>query len=212
MNTKVNLQTILIVLLLSVLIFVSTGTHVQGQIGGDDLIFSQDQTGTEGVIEGTGVVPGGPGFIMISPFDFKPLYYHEDDAWSYEFSGHWGVFNPSETDQSWLVAGVTLPHNATITKLTIYYKDSDTTKDFFIGLNRSYIVGDVFSVATLQTSGEATAFRTLSTTEITDRVVDNQNNSYFLSVWFPAGASDSIMLTNVRIDYGYTVYTPTIMK
>ena len=140
------------------------------------------------------------------------MYYHEDDAWSYEFSGHWGVFNPSETDQSWLVAGVTLPHNATITKLTIYYKDSDTTKDFFIGLNRSYIVGDVFSVATLQTSGEATAFRTLSTTEITDRVVDNQNNSYFLSVWFPAGASDSIMLTNVRIDYGYTVYTPTIMK
>jgi len=215
MNTKVNLhfahfvQTILIVLLLAILIIVSTDSHVQGQIGGDDSFPSQDESSTEGaVIEGDGIVPGGPGFIMISPFDFKPA--QPSYVWSYGGGGN-GLYNPSASTAIF-VTGLTLPHNATLTKLTLYYKDSHVSKDFAIILYKGDGVSVLVPMATLETSGEAIAYRYMSTTEIIDSVVDNQNYSYFLYVWFPPDAVETIMLTNVRIDYAYTSDLPLVMK
>lgn len=216
MNTKVNLhfahfvQTILIVLLLAILIIVSTDSHVQGQIGGDDSLLSQDVTSTQGgTIEGTGIVPGGPGFIMVSPFDFKPA--QPSDLWSYGGGGN-GLYNPNTTDPSDFVTGLTLPHNATLSKLTLYYKDSHPSKNFYIILYKGDGVSALVPMATLETSGEALAYRYMSTTEITDPVVDNQNYSYFLYVWFNADAGEANMLTNVRIDYAYTSDLPLVMK
>lgn len=72
MNTKISLQTILIVLILSILVFVSTDAHVKGQIGGDDNPLSVNEADNQAVITAGSPVPGGPGFIMVSPFEFRP--------------------------------------------------------------------------------------------------------------------------------------------
>jgi hypothetical protein len=85
MNTKISFrfasftQTTLIVLLLSILTIVSAGSNVKGQIGGDDPLSSQNETGSQAGIEVVIPVPGGHG--LISPFDFKP--YHPSYSWDY---------------------------------------------------------------------------------------------------------------------------------
>ena len=108
MNTKISrfAQTILIVFLLSGLIFATTDSHVKGQTGTVDAPFPVNPVGNQSVIEGTGIVPGGPGFIMISPYDFKPM--SPSYAWWY-YGG--GLYYSGIPDGGF-VAGVTLPHNA----------------------------------------------------------------------------------------------------
>ena len=64
----------------------------------------------------------------------------------------------------------------------------------------------------LQTEGTAVAYRTLSTTEINDPIVDNQNISYALYLTLPPDPGDVLIVTNVRVDYEYTSFTPLIAK
>lgn len=205
MNTKVNGQSILIVLLLSILIFVSTGTHVQGQIGGDTPVASEDESSTQGVIEGTGIVPGGPGFIMISPFDFRPR--PNDNTWAYSDGS---LYNLGANAIS-METGLTLPHGATISKVTLYYKDN-SAEELRLILARGNGSGETEKMLDLKTLDAMTAFRYASLPVSVTPVIDNQNYSYYLYVSLAGNVNMDILLSNVRIDYGYTVYTPSVMK
>lgn len=212
MNTKTGLsfarfaQTILIVFILSILGFVSAEANVKGQIGTIDSPFFGNPAVSQSVIEGDGVVPGGPGFMMISPLAFKPTF----STYQWAYSGV-GLYNPSTTSNSDFVVGLTLPHNATLTKLTLYYKD-DSAQNINVFLYKANGLGAATYISYLVSSGAVPAFRYMSTTEISQPVVDNQNYSYFLEVLFPINVGESIVLTNVRIDYEYTTVAPVIMK
>ena len=214
MNIKNNLsfghfaQSIVIIILLSILIFGSSDSHVKGQNATFDPPFPISVEGSQAVIEGDGIVPGGPGFIMISPVDFKPFvsYY----PWAY--SAGVGLFNPSTISSSGYVAGLTLPHHATIKKMTLYYKDSHVVNNLSLYLYRGDGNGAIILMSFLDTTGDAAAFRYMSTTQFSSPVVDNQTFSYFLYANFPGNVADSIVLTNVRIDYQYTAAVPLVMN
>lgn len=186
------------------LVFVSTDAQVKGQIGGDDPLFTQNDTSTEAVITGDSPVPGGPGFIMVSPFEFKP----------YSTSYEWGflgksVYNPG-LSYSHMVAGLNLPDGATITKLTLFYKDN-VASDLTLYLFRGSMDNTEYQMAHVLSEDWDTTYRFVSTTSISDPVVNNQVFSYFLYVYFPGNVGQNVLLTNVRIDYGYTTVAPLIM-
>lgn len=213
MNTKVyacnssSVKTILIVLIVLALAIISTHSQVQGQIGGNDASLPKSDTSAQAVVTGDGIVDGGPGFVMVSPFDFRP--YSAADQWQYMNTG---LINPSLANESVLVAGLTLPHKASITKLTLYYKDNYAPNNMVVSLVRGLGNGAAETMASFTTQGEMTAFRYDSVSLIITPVADNQTFSYFLLLRIPPNAGEKLMLTNVRIDYEYTVYTPTIMK
>jgi len=158
---------------------------------------------------GDGVVPGGPGFIMESVFDFRPYYQNAHNK--LEFLGP-QVHNPDSSSFSYLVTGITLPHDATITKLTLYYLDDSPVYDLELLLVKNTGIGSSYIMADLLTDGTAVAYRTLSTTDIGSPKVDNQNNSYSLYIYLPPDPGGVLLVTNVRVDYKYTSYTPLIAK
>ncbi len=208
-------KTILIVslvglaLIFSVMIFITEGTEVNAQLGVEDNPWFLDKT-TEGAnVMGDGVVPGGPGFIMVSAFDFKPYYQEMNNTWEYLGPQ---VHNPHESSFSYLVAGLTLPHGARITQLTLYYLDSSVTRNLERYLTENDGSGGSFTMSSLLTDGTAVAYRTLSTTAIDNPTVDNQNNSYSLYLTLPPDPDSVVRAVNVRVDYVYTSYTPLIAK
>jgi hypothetical protein len=152
-----------LVLILFVMVFSPSGTDVSAQVGVDDGLWFEDKTIEEGVIMGDGVVPGGPGFIMVSAFDFKPYYQDTNNAWVYLGPQ---VHNPHESSFSYLVAGLTLPHGARITQLTLYYPDNSAAFNLELYLTQSDGSGGSFTMSSLHTDGTAVAYRTLSTTAI----------------------------------------------
>lgn len=203
MNTKVNVQTILIVFMVCVTVIVTANSSAKAQVGGENNSLLGNATESEIMVD---PVPGGPGFIMVSVFDFKP--YFSD----YEIT-HTGssLYNASTTQQLILNAGITLPHGATITKVTLYFLDNVSSN---LTLYLAWANGDGYGITmtTLLSAGAQAGFRSVSKTTLSDNIVDNQNYSYFLQLVLPPNASTELRVSNVRIDYEYTVYTPTIMK
>jgi len=207
MNTKFKLQSLLLALVLCLLIFASTNSWVSAQVGGDEGQELQTEQTTGGELMGTGLVPGGPGFIMVSAFDFRPHF--PNTPWSVHGSG---IINIDPIDESNMIAGLTLPHGATLTKMTLYYRDYTDPKNLTLFLFRGDGLSEGALLASIQTSGTAFAFRYLSTTTFTDPKIDNQMYSYYLLAHFPAATSSDLVLAQVRLDYDYPSYLPTIMK
>ena len=199
-------QTLLIAPAIAVVLFVGTDAYVQAQIGGGD----GDPIAT-GLSGGNSVsvdpVPGGPGFIMVGAFEFKPY----SEAYSQAYSGAL-LYNPSSTTNTDSMAGLTLPHGATITKITLYFEDISTTNTF-VYLLRAGADGVSNIVTSCASVGAQAGFRTASNqSAVLFPVVDNQNYSYFLELVIPSFAGTDIRISNVRIDYEYTANLPMIVN
>ena len=205
MNKKINLQTILIVFMVCVTVIVSTNSYANAQAGGATGALINETT-EGGAINVEPVVPGGPGFIMVSAFDFRP--YYSFTPWAY-----FGVslYNPkSTTDFSYMEAGLTLPHGVKINKVTVFYFDNSAS-DFNFNLCKVSVNGVTESIEYLSSTGASTDYQYISQT-VESLIIDNQNFSYYLEVGIPPGGLTTLRISNVRIDYDYTVYTPAIMK
>jgi len=153
-------------------------------------------------------IPDGPGFIMVSPFDFRP--YSLTTPWAFDSMPY--IYNPSTEDDAVLEAGLTLPHGASITKVTLYFKDNSAT-NMSLFLDRSEIDGWVYRVATIVTADAQNGYRSVSVPTNTNyNVVDNTTSSYFLELVLPANGSFDLELMNVRIDYAYNSDLPLVIK
>lgn len=208
MKTKLNLplshffKKLPIILLLSIVAIVVTFAYVRAQTGGETGIL-QNAPAVEPL---AAPVPGGPGFIMVNILDFKPYNSMSQIA----YSGT-SFYNPSTTTDGNYVVGLTLPHGATITKLTLYYYDN-TVKDAVLYLGWAS-EGTGAYIANVVTEGVQTAYRSSSNSAaIIDGNIDNQSRSYFLELVLPYGVGSQLRISNVRIDYQYTAYTPVIMR
>jgi len=200
MSTRNGFQTWLVVLMISVLLVASTTPQVSAQFGGE--VGSEIPDGGE--LMGTGIVPGGPGFVMLSAYDFVPT----SDLSSRDFAGG-NLFNDKQTAGSFST-GVALPHNAKITKITLYFKDENTSNGIFVYFARSF-VGTVTEIASFTTQESYPTWRTQSV-DIPSISIDNQNYGYFLNLIFPASASANLYVANVRIDYAYTSSVSLVLK
>lgn len=110
-------KSILIVFIVCLTILISTNPFVLAQVGIPE---RASETALESEIM-LDPVPGGPGFIMVSVFDFQPY----GPSYPQAYTGT-GLYNPSVDSLGDSVTGVTLPNGATITKVTMYFKDNST--------------------------------------------------------------------------------------
>lgn len=149
-------------------------------------------------------VPGGPGFVSLSPFVIKP--YTASSSYAYT---NQSLYNPGGTIDYYMGA-IQLPNGATITKVVMYYLDNGSS-DITLDLLACPLASKPCSImATLFSADASTEIRSVETTVITTPVIDLQNNTYAVDVLLPPTAI--YQLVGVRVDYGYPQQLPLINK
>jgi len=201
--------TVLAVLVMVLILLVSTGTLALAQEGGgEEPMLIPGSAGSPGVQQAP--VPGGPGFLMIPAAAFTPvnsgtLYYNGTALNTQQGSPYIAYHAP-----------VNLPHGVTVTKLVLYYIDTDLPKSAKVYLYRHPVL-DVWSFAMAGVSSPedqlVSTWSYTETTTITDPVIDNQATMYYINVELPIpGPAAILMISGVCIDYGYTVMLPGVTR
>ena len=151
-------------------------------------------------------VPGGPAFLMVNPFQFRPAF---PDC-GLEFSDG-ELDNPGPRD-CFYEAALTLPNNIAITKMVVYFYDN-SEKELLVGLWRvDPSTGDQLQMATVASVDAQDLHRNAADTSILSPLVDQQSYSYIIEVGMPAGSFNALRLAAVRIDYAYEVSLPSVVK
>lgn len=208
MNTKNRsnfTQTIVMIVVALLMIFVSTNAIVSAQLEGED---GQEIGSPENNIQ-IDPVPGGPGFIMVTPYEFVPVL----PSMQYRFlDQQLGVYNPSASLETRMRAGVALPHGARITQLTLYYLDFTDPGYITLSLQKADTAGIPNLIAFVYSSGYSTQPGYSSVTVNSLTPVDNQNFGYFVEIILPPGPITYYYVTSVRIDYAYSNNLPLVGK
>jgi hypothetical protein len=151
-------------------------------------------------------VPGGPGFISVGAFGFKPY----SPGIGYDFIGG-RLYNKAATTEVFL-APVHLPHGAIVTQVVLYYVDNGPA-DIRVYLWSTPLENPSaeIAIADMTTSGASTDPRTLIISNFPNgNGIDNRSNAYTVSLDLPSGSTYRI--GGVRIDYNYPTSLPLIMK
>lgn len=196
MSIKINIRTLLMALIVMVLLFATANTYVEARINKAEKAMALN----------TIVVDGGPGFVMVSPMQFRP--FRPIDTWAY--SANYNLISDSP-NQRMFVAGLTLPHGATITRAIAYYRDW-VPANMGYALYRCPLNDSCETMGWGSTSENMDLYTYKFFDPFTPFEVDNQSYTYMLFVVFNTGSGSDIQLSGVRIDYEYTVYTPMITK
>ena len=215
MIIKINLRTI-VLLLAVMLILMSTNAVAIAQEGTDDQTNPPEtsrRTGIEGSTEERGVtIPGGPGFISIHPSQFLP----KDSNTEYGFYIIKELYGPktdlTHTDVEFL-APIDLPHQATITQLIIYFFDDNDTNDGYnisVSLNQCDFGSAVCSLMGSVTSTGLKGYGYVTTSTFANPLIDRQLYNYVLHLIIPGGFGENLSLVNLRVDYSYPTYMPTV--
>jgi hypothetical protein len=151
-------------------------------------------------------VPGGPGFISIGALDFRP----NSNGVSNSYTNNRLYNNTSSL--TGFHTPVHLPHGAIITQVVLYFVangfNSITLYMVSYPLNEP---SAVTQMVYMSTSGASPDPRTMIfNTFYNGNTIDNQSNSYIVSVGLPPGTNFSV--GGVRIDYNYPIALPLIMK
>jgi len=204
MITKFTLKSFLVLCISILLSTVMVGSAVTAQevVHNNPLLAATPQQS----IQGGSPVPGGPGFISVSSFAFKP-YSSEtiqkyESTWMYNGGSDLGIF----------IAPIYLPHNATITKVVFFFYDEVQTQDLILSLKRLNLYdGSVSAYVALTYSSIDSGYGFVES-PISETLINNQMYSYILDVDIPGGYLSSLSLINVRIDYSYPSYLPCVQK
>ena len=152
-------------------------------------------------------VPGGPGFVSVSPLAFKPLL----PGWPYSYTASNRFYNSGDALYLFY-APVQLPHGAIITQLVLYFVDKG------VGSISVSLVSHPLD----EPSNPTQMISMVTTGAILDpqtlignifpggNVIDNQSNFYIVHLGLTPGTNYSV--GGVRIDYNYPINLPLIMK
>ena len=202
MSAKFALRPILVlcvIMLLSTLVVGSAVSAKESPLSPAIMAAPPEQS-----IQGGGPVPGGPGFISVSTFSFKPhnslMNLSYGNAVMYNAGGSGGIY----------FAPVNLPHGASLTKVLFFYHDTVTEDMNFYMERVNMFDGSTQVVASATSTGIAGNGYVEST--IFERIINNQLYSYILRVDIPGGVGGGLSLFTIRIDYSYPVYLPTVQK
>jgi hypothetical protein len=150
------------------------------------------------------VIPGGPGFQMVSALQFKP--WHPTVSWDFYYLD---LYNPGPEFGAYSAA-LTLPDNVTITRMVVYFYDNSVA-DLDVRLWLGDQAGGWGLLADVYSSGALDGYRTASDDWIDYAAVDQQSYSYALEARLSAD-STNLRLAGVRIDYAYSVDLPLVLK
>lgn len=152
--------------------------------------------------------PSG-GFVSVSPQAFRNELMIPECRW-YSQQAFFGIFsNTSTSTDCDAVAGIQLPHNASITSFNCYFRDTSLDYSINARLYRKNIDGstDEIIFETPLTEGNSATTQALSDTTPAnpgDEVVDNQNYSYSIMLDFDGGTdtvSAAIQFYNCTVGY-----------
>ena len=150
-------------------------------------------------------VPGGPGFVILNGYDFKP--YYATDTWQYDGAA---LFDPS-TAFEYFIAPVHLSQGATINQMVVYFYDNESSGLFQVELKQfSNINSSVIYMAGVYPVAGSPNNLYLATSSIAWPVVDNSLYSYAVAAQLPGELLGGLYA--VRIDYGYTTSLPLVVK
>lgn len=150
-------------------------------------------------------IPGGPGFISVSTYGFKPYL----PTWTMAYSNTW-MYNDG-TEGANYIAPVNLPHGANLTKVVFFYYDTVPGVGMDYYLQRvNMFDGSLTEVA----GGSSTGSDGFGYVEIPiyEPLIDNQLYSYVIEADFPGGFGTNLSLINIRIDYGYSSFLANIQN
>jgi len=148
-------------------------------------------------------VPGGPGYVFVSPFAMIPRL----SSQYYVFTG--SCLQAPGNESSYLNFPVDLPHGATITRLVAYFADFDASYNMIVTLYR-----DNYSDFNRTAIGQAVSFGSAgyinaSDTTIDLAEVDLSSYGYSIELQIPAYISGSGFM-GARVDYSYPAYVPMV--
>jgi len=226
MIIKINLRSIVLMLAL-VLILMSTNAVAIAQEGTDPEVLTTptvEQYTREDYFQANGinpeenrealVIPGGPGFISIHPSQFLPIKSNTE----YGFYGikeiHGPVFDPSHALVEFL-APVDLPHQATINQLVITFVDLNIADAFNVSISLNHCDFSYSScspMASITAVGSGAGYNYTTTSTFSDAKVDRQLYSYMLHLSIPGGFGVDLTLVNLRLDYTYPTFMPTVQN
>lgn len=149
---------------------------------------------------GNTVEAAGAGYISIPAAAFQPAV----DGFDYNNTGFY-IVNLDGVSTSY-VAPVSLPHGATVTKVTFYYDDGSASNYASASLGRTNLLGLVDSMATiLSDDGKGSK----ADTTIDYAVVDNANYGYYaaITLW-----DSSMYGFGLVIEYNYATYLPLTLR
>jgi hypothetical protein len=150
-------------------------------------------------------VPGGPGFVSLSPAAFKPI----DPNYPIAFFGT-NIYNPNDNTASYL-APISLPNGATVTKFVAYYVDNITWGELFAMLAAAPFDGaNEDQIAMLTSWGDDLSYRYTEIIPNDSPVINQQIYSYYVLIGLPP--TIQVKLAGVRVDYAYPSMLPLINK
>jgi hypothetical protein len=200
-NRQRNWSIVLIILVLSLFAI----TIAQAQSGGATRGAASLLPGAPAIATS---VPGGPGYVSLNGIDFKP-FTPTDNTYSY-----FGVsIRNTGAAPDWFMASIHLPNGSTIKKFVVYYTDSDGATGMNLEADLIYApLGSAFGIIQggFTSSGSALGLLISEVTTITNPVVDLSANSYLVEVYLPN--STNVSLVGVRVDYGFQITLPAVMK
>ncbi len=130
-------------------------------------------------------------YVSIPPAAFTPA----DEA--YQFAQLGQKLTPNNSSSSTYYAPVSLPHGATATRLTFYWRDTDAASNVIIELDRSAFNGFVSTMASAASTGSGGDGSSTDST-IASATVNNSQYEYIVGLTLP---SASTSLYGVVIEY-----------
>lgn len=161
---------------------------------------------------GGGPVPGGPGYVSLSPYDFTP----SDLGMTSFYRGGGYLCNGTTITQ--FFAPVHLPDRARVTQVVLYYKDN--ADDGYVSVYlymHPLLSNSLYTMANLASGmSEKADVYSVTTTDIISSSYQTVNlsiNSYLVYLTLYAYTSPAtVCLTGVRIDYTYATTLPAVQK
>jgi len=195
-----------IILFISLVILMSSNSLVVAQ-DGFDLGNADDNESLED--EALAPVPGGPGFVSLSPRAFTPVIGGAN--WNFVDGD---LYPMTDSSTGSFIANISLPHGAIVSKFVLYYYDNSHDVDFTAHLWRSPHAGGMDEPMASSNSWYEDGFGNLSDTSIDYAEIDLQNYGYFVRVNFtsPYTEGQNLRLAGVRVDYSFPSYLPGVTK
>lgn len=150
-------------------------------------------------------IPGGPGFISVSTYGFKP--YISTDTMAYSNTG---MYNDGATAAAY-ISPVNLPHGANITKVVFFYYDTIPSDEMTYYLQAVNMFTGLITEVAGGSSNGAEGFGYVEI-PIYEPLINNQLYSYGILTHIPGGFGTNLSLINIRIDYGYSSFLVNLQK
>ena len=145
----------------------------------------------------------GHGYVSVSAAAFQP----ESHTYQYGITSGW-VRN-LDGDSDYYNAPLQLPHGATLTKLTFFWKDG-SVEDGYCQLWRvGFSGGRGLGVASVDTNGDAGVADSSEVTITLLSTVDNSQYAYGLTVYLPDSAIEAL---GAIVEYTYPTSLPLVMR